>query len=363
MKAEYLSELLKDNKTVILPGIGAFVNNAPSVTAVIFNQYLKFNDGLLVSFISKKENSTAEEAGKKLDVFTSGLISLLESGRDVAIKNLGKLKMDATQKISFTYDSTSTDTVFPAVEKPMAEPVKEIVVEKKQEEKIIPLEKPVVKEEIKIEPVIKPEKEKIEVADWKQQTNKIADASKKEGKKIDPKAKKKNSLVWIILLIVIIGGGGTAGYFYKDRILELVGMSDEKTTDIEEKKNVQVKKNTTENLNVEPAEIDTLIPVEDSIIEIQPEIKEEIVETPPTTGTTSPSSGTYYVIVGCYNEQSNADSMMGKITEKGLQPVNLGSYNGLIHIAAYQSGDSHEAANKAMELRGVFGKAWIFQQK
>jgi len=396
MKADYLSELLKNNKTVIFPGIGAFTDNPSSVPAIAFNPYLKFNDGLLISFISKKENISAEDAGKKLEVFTNGLISLLESGRDVAVKNLGKLKMDASGKIYFTYDSTSTETILPVEEKPKQEPVKEIIEEKKPEVKIIPEEKPVVKEEVKIKeekipapvskPEIKVEKETVTTNHKPQTINgeaKLATASETSR---PPQAKKKiKKLIRIIVLIVILGGTGTAGYLYKDQVMELIGMNEEKTAKADEKTE-PVKEKIKEEKTEEPViTSDTIIPSEDSLAtepELSPDTDEKIRnpkhetqntklktrnpkhETPnPKHETISASSGTYYVIVGCYREQSNADAMMAKITEKGHQPVNLGTYNGLIHIAAFQSADMHEAANKAMQMRSEYGKVWIFQQK
>lgn len=375
VKAEYLSELLKDNKTVILPGVGAFVNNAPSSPAVSFNPFLKFNDGLLVSYISKKENISAEDAGKKLEVFTSGLQSLLQSGRDVSVKNIGKLKMEG-EKIVFTWDAGASETITVQEEKPVMkeekpEPVKQVIPETKIPEIKKEEQKPV------IEKQPEPVKETITASAEKKQE--IKTSATEKSKPVVVKKKKSKAWIWIALVLVIVGGGGTAGFLYKDQLMQMLGMGEptaETKTEKQENNNTKKPAETTENNPADSVMMneDSLAFTADSAVTVEPEINstetetkisttETATETPVKTETITPSSGTYYIIVGCYSQQANADAMMNKISSQGLQPVNLGTFNGLIHVAAFQSSDVHEVANKASELRGVFGKAWIFEQK
>ena len=78
MIIKYLTELLYDNECVIVADFGAFItqihsavidytNNrfTPPYKEIIFNNKLVADDGLLVDFISKKENITKEEATEK----------------------------------------------------------------------------------------------------------------------------------------------------------------------------------------------------------------------------------------------------------------------------------------------------------
>ncbi len=52
---QYLLELIKNNNRVIVPNFGAFIVSRDAGTTVLFNNFLSFNDGLLINHVSKKE--------------------------------------------------------------------------------------------------------------------------------------------------------------------------------------------------------------------------------------------------------------------------------------------------------------------
>ena len=64
MNISYINKLLKDNSRLIIPGFGAFLlKTRPSGPSdektekvhITFNDFLKFNDGVLVDHIAQKE--------------------------------------------------------------------------------------------------------------------------------------------------------------------------------------------------------------------------------------------------------------------------------------------------------------------
>lgn len=52
---EILIELLKNNTKVIIPDFGAFIVKQRNPFQVVFNEFLRFNDGLLIDSISKRK--------------------------------------------------------------------------------------------------------------------------------------------------------------------------------------------------------------------------------------------------------------------------------------------------------------------
>ena len=386
MKAEYLFELLQENKTVILPGIGAFVQNDSTTQPYIFNPYLKFNDGMLVAYIAKKENLGMEEAGKKLEVFSAGIQSLLESGRDVVIQRLGKIKSDATGKIEFTHDPSLTEsqqekiiipeieTETPKTEVPKVETPK--IETPKVETPKVELPKPELPKEEKVNsiPSINIQEEKItkpEIAAEK----KIEKEIKKSQVEKKKKERKKRKLLIPLLLLLLLGGGGTAGYLFRNEIMHLFsGQTESKADEKKETKKESPKQEQPaspgDSTSVE--EMDSSLtdsPIAETenpeLITEESPVKEEVAPKQNHAVTPTPSapaqSGNFYVIIGCYSNESNISAISQKASEKGHTASDIGVYGGLHHISVYSTSDLSDAAAKASSLRSDFPNAWVMQ--
>ena len=115
MIIKYLTELLYDNECVIVADFGAFItqrhsavidytNNrfTPPYKEIIFNNKLVADDGLLVDFISKKENITKEEATEKISKFVNQTMAALEVNSQVELENLGNIVIDFKGDYVFT---------------------------------------------------------------------------------------------------------------------------------------------------------------------------------------------------------------------------------------------------------------------
>lgn len=115
---KYIAELLKTNTRVIVPDFGAFmVKTAPgsSEKQVSFNDFLKYNDGLLVNHIVKKEGITKEEAQKKVKSFVEEIQNTLKSNKPFKVADLGYLYKDPRGSVRFKKGDEK-----PAEEKPAA---------------------------------------------------------------------------------------------------------------------------------------------------------------------------------------------------------------------------------------------------
>jgi hypothetical protein len=404
MKHEYLLALLDEHPMVILPGIGAFSKNDSKTLPFGFNEYLKFNDGTVASFISKKEGISLDEAGKKLETFCNGMKSVLDSGSEVIVQGIGRLRRDG-DKINFTIDvNAQSKTVEekiapiepekkPVVPEPLVPPVseqkntppmvevkKEIEPEKKITPPVAEIKKPIaetppLQKETKQTPekeTAKKERPSLFVRHTPDQKQEIKE-QKADAKLQEAGKKKKNKWVlWTVLGIVVLGGGG-AGFLFKDEIAQL--FSGEKHQAQTEKNSAadsteianQVTEDTT---NTNSQALDTVAqetsiepPAETENVSTEEPVKTASTKTTPTLPEANVSSGTYYVVVGCYSNENNASAMIAKTGEKGLSGTNIGTYGGLIHVAVYSSSDESDAAKKAMEIRGEFPNAWIFHKK
>jgi cell division protein FtsN len=108
------------------------------------------------------------------------------------------------------------------------------------------------------------------------------------------------------------------------------------------------------------------IPVTEEVIEEPKEVikVEQVVEENKTVPLTAENStpGNYYIIVGCFQESQNAENMLAKISSAGMTPTNVGTFNGLAHIAAGSASDLQGAIQQATTIRSTFSKVWILKR-
>lgn len=113
----YISELLFSNDCVIIPGFGGFVahyspakihpvthNFQPPSKNILFNSKLIRDDGLLIDFISEKQNMAYGEVKSMVEEFTRITINKLASGEVVRFRNIGNLQKDPIGKLLFSPD-------------------------------------------------------------------------------------------------------------------------------------------------------------------------------------------------------------------------------------------------------------------
>ena len=97
---EHLLKILETNSRVIIPEFGAFIVKQKSPLTLVFNEFLQYNDGLLVDFISREEGIEREVAKKKIDDFVKKVRSELNKDNKVTLGKLGVLVKNQTGKIS-----------------------------------------------------------------------------------------------------------------------------------------------------------------------------------------------------------------------------------------------------------------------
>lgn len=244
----YLLQLLKEVKTLIIPGLGALTVTNETTGEILFMPYLKFDDGTLAKHIASKEGIEQNDASNMISKFVREVTAELDKGNSYDMYQFGRfVKVDG--EIAFEAWTASAQTEAaepvkqePVVETPKQEPVVETPVtpiiepvkeepkapeppkvevvppvvetpkaEEPKVEKIVPpvVETPVEKPKEVVPPVAQtPKKEEPKPAPAKPEAKK--EPAKKEKPVKAPKEKKKTSVFAYILwgfLVLILGAG------------------------------------------------------------------------------------------------------------------------------------------------------------
>ncbi len=101
---QYLLELIKNNNRVIVPNFGAFIVSRDAGTTVLFNNFLSFNDGLLINHVSSTEGIDTNEATQKVSDFVDHLKEELDKKGEYTIEKLGSFTKDQNGILRFTQD-------------------------------------------------------------------------------------------------------------------------------------------------------------------------------------------------------------------------------------------------------------------
>lgn len=372
MYKDYFKEIFETNKTVIIPGLGAFTKNNEIIT---FNPYLKFNDGFLAGFIAKKQGISIEAAGNLISENVEKINQALSAKGEAMVLGLGIIKKSGEGKFDFIKnESLDNDAPPPPVVekqelkvevKPVVETKEEIkpvvtppVENKKPEEKIIP------SEEKKINIPV-PELKNIEPAaninTPKEKAKKV-----KEKKEKLPREKKKGKIPYVLIsIILLLGGAGVFTILKWDMVKGWIGLDKKETAAIEkpiEMEEKTIATDTAATIN------DTTTVVEDTVVNSSEAITETPVETEKTepvkiveeVKSTPVVTGNFHVIVGCFSVKQNADNMVNKLNSEGHQGVNLGLRGSFYMVSAGSFSTNEEAKSKLEAIKATYAKAYLY---
>jgi len=112
--AENILELLYEHDCVIIPDVGALVADYqpaeinygrktiyPPGKSLLFNRELKYNDGLLVDSIARRQQIDYEEAKKALDKHVAEVKADIFTGKKYSLDGIGYLYSDTKKLIQF----------------------------------------------------------------------------------------------------------------------------------------------------------------------------------------------------------------------------------------------------------------------
>ncbi len=97
----YLLELIRENNRIIIPNFGAFIVSREKGRNILFNNFLSFNDGLLISHICAIEGVDSASATQKVDDYVAHLNSTLDEKGLFEIEGIGQFTKDESGVLRF----------------------------------------------------------------------------------------------------------------------------------------------------------------------------------------------------------------------------------------------------------------------
>ncbi|HJX72320.1 MAG TPA: SPOR domain-containing protein [Bacteroidales bacterium] len=384
-----INELLNTNARVIIPDFGAFIIKQKNPRLVVFNEFLRYNDGLLIDYISVSEGIEKSAAKAKVTKFIEETNQKLSLGDEVIIEGLGKLMKDSTGKLTFSEQTEASAELQQKAKKttarkdttseapPKAKPVQKKAEKVKQEketaesrkEKIEETkskeEKPVEitfeKEDIKAAP---PKEEKIMVTPVK--TSDVREESGKDtrsapaGKRPAEKTTRKNNsmqiLVWIIL-IVLVNAAIVAWFLFNDQITGIFRRDKMKQYEITTGTEAEQKSPADEQVDLPDEATET-----QTESDVQQKIEQDIKapDIPPVSQPVLRDRKEYYIVAGCFREESNADQLVIELRKKGFQAEKFGKIGNLHAVSFSSFADKSTALEELKKIRNTEQEgAWI----
>ncbi len=413
---KYIIELLDTNTRVIIPDFGAFIIKQKEPRLIVFNEFLRYNDGLLVDYVAKSENIEKDVAKKKVSEFVEKAANNLKDNNENILSGLGKLKKESTGKITFE-ESTETskkdtrgkaapkasevkeEKKIKAEEEKKATPEKEVKAgeisgvapeaatrgkiseTKAKEQPVEKKEEQAEKKENPVEQKDKPAEQKEKPADEKEKPVEqragaftIKSGEKKDTisqkrpepairpaveRKVETRQKKKSNsqiIIWIIL-IVVINAAIISWFVFNNEIRGFLDKDSKGITDSKDDSPVKIG-------NIEAVSEESGITAEESDEAAAAGIMKQELEEPETAPEieeepVSYSEKRYYIVAGCFREESNANGLVKKLTREGYDAEKFGKI-GNLHAVSYASFiDRTEAQRKLREIREQETEAWL----
>ena len=345
MLNKFIKELLEKHNRVIVPDLGAFLHKAETPNVIYFNEFLRFNDGLLVDYYAEKENIDKIEAAKKIKSFVDNINKELQAKKVYQLEGVGTLMVDANEKIQLKTDvlkgikAEAEKQQKPVQEEKAATPAKST--KTKEKEKLVPgkeIELDVSADEQKSvsktteektppkqtisepETPVKKEPEESGKPGWQKPVQSTVFMEKDE---VAYERRSNKKLIWGLVIIFILGIL-TAGYFlyFKKYFIDLSTVNQNKIVNAADTVHIYPKVN------------------KDTV----PKVVEHPVEKPQIT-----ASGRYYIIAGCFAQEDNAERLVKMLNDKGFNAEKFAQIDDLFFVGVGGSFATRDEANR--ELR------------
>ena len=391
---KYIIGLLDTNTRVIIPDFGAFIIKQKDPRLIVFNEFLRYNDGLLIEYVAKKENIEKDAAKKKVSEYVSLAGKNLKDNDEHLILGLGKLKKESTGKIAFEEGSKTAkkdtkkkespkESIVKEEKKTTEEDTKKETAEKEAKAKEVP--KVVPATEQNIEEVKKVTQEKpadVKAGEPASQEKPVEmrageSVSKAQEKKeiltkpkplVSPvihkkvetrQIKRSNSqiIVWIILILVI-NAAIISWFVFNDEIRGFLSKDSGSAVATEE--GATDEPGDAETVSDEPS-----VPGEDIAGKSGTDLPKQNISEPVTAPeieeeSISLSEKRYYIVAGCFREENNANSLVDKLTQKGHDAEKFGKIGNLYAVSYASFIDRAEAQRKLRSVREEEApEAWI----
>ncbi|MBR2196664.1 MAG: hypothetical protein IJ911_13755 [Salinivirgaceae bacterium] len=108
MISKYIKELIPGNSRIIIPDFGAFmIQDTPNGKVISFNDFLKFNDSVLLNRIITSEKVDAAKGKEAIKAYVANIEAAFKAGENFAVEGVGYLSKDSQNNINFEQDENA----------------------------------------------------------------------------------------------------------------------------------------------------------------------------------------------------------------------------------------------------------------
>ena len=258
--------------------------------------------------------------------------------------------------------------------------------DKKEESKPQPTKKEIKKEEPKPEEPSKEEKTDVEITLDKEEKQVSTDSKSQSGdkitvtpiktteeketihkaqpeptlvKKVEHRSRSKNNtlqiIIWI-LIIILVNGAIVSWFVFNDKITGMFRKNKQPATEITTS-TTNTPEITTEENTAEPE--NPVIEPEETSPQYSEEPAEE-VKTPIKSKPVTKEGKQFYIVAGCFSDESNADKLVNELQKEGYKSEKFGKI-GNLHAVSYSSfSDKSAALTELKNIRNAgHSDAWI----
>lgn len=339
----YIKELLNEHHRVIVPDLGAFLYKGETSRTMYFNEFLRFNDGLLLNYIAEQGKIDKIEAAKQIKAYVEETNKNLQARKKVTIQGIGYIYLDENDKIQLHPEATQGLQT----EEPQSKPsftLEEPHASETVETIIIPPQRPASETPSEITPPMSfdfSDQTKPEIRNESQKpvfqappaTN-VKSASR-SGRKTPPppKAKSNRTIIWIASIVVLI-------------IISLLYLFIIKP--------IYKDKQSNKKAFITSANLDTIVDIaKDSQNKIEPREKTIIPQN-------ASGNKKYYLVAGCFVQENNADKVVQKLSNEGFSPEKFAKIEKMYFVSIASFGDKASAEKQLRELKAKgYKDLWI----
>ena len=108
MISKYIKELIPGNSRIIIPEFGAFmIQDTPTGKVISFNDFLKFNDSVLLNKIITTEKVDPTQGKESIKAYIAEIEAAFKAGERFAVEGVGYLEKDSQNNINFVQDENA----------------------------------------------------------------------------------------------------------------------------------------------------------------------------------------------------------------------------------------------------------------
>ena len=356
--AQHISQLLYCHDCVIVPNFGGFVTNyksaqidvdnglaLPPSKTISFNRFLLHNDGLLINEISKQEGLSYKESSDAVKQYADDCQALLTTKGRLELDKIGVLYYD-DKKLKFK--SGNENFALSAYGfNPIAFAIKEPITPSISEEK----------EALVLKPISRKSTE--------QKENRTAVVTPS----LPSEKKSSRSLKYVSVALLVIVAFYSAWIPLKTDVIQTGSLEFSDLNPFDYNRCPSVYNPHVEELTFIPQHPDEtvsadVLKIEDRhfvVVEKYPHVAEStFVKT--TVAKTDTSSRNYYLVAGCFKEQSNALKLVSALKQEGYDAEIIDIKNGLHRVSFTKFSSRNEAKSLHEKLKQEGKSSWILKQ-